>query len=265
MSNTSVEIELLMRDSTRKGMQSAESSIVDYQRMAEAVITRLEGEISQMQAKLSKGLDMDSFVKESAKVEALTAEVEKLKRVIDELDHRKPNTTPLLPEDPMVTKRKFDGLGMSFQQMARELPALAMGPQMFLLAISNNLPIFTDQLAIARKEYEALTASGQKATPVWKQVGKSLFSGQTAMMVAISLLLVFGKEIGNWISGLSRAKDAVKDLANAENEMALARKNAISDTIKERTELDLLYKKLKDATLSTKERTLQVHDQKSTD
>ena len=209
MSNTSVEIELLMRDSTRKGMQSAENSIVDYQRMTEAVIKRLEGDIAQMQSRLSKGLDMESFVKESAKVEALTAEVEKLKRVIEELDHRKPSNVPLLPEDPLITKKKFDGLGMSFQQMARELPSLAMGPQMFFLAISNNLPIFTDQLAIARKEYEALTASGQKATPVWKQVGKSLFSWQTGMMIAISLLVVYGKDIGNWFKNLGKSSEVL--------------------------------------------------------
>lgn len=209
MSNTSVEIELLMRDSTRKGMQSAESSIIDYQQMAEAVIKRLEGDIAQMQSRLSKGLDMDSFVKESAKVEALTAEVEKLKRVIEELDHRKPSNVPLLPEDPLVTKKKFDGLGMSFQQIARELPSLAMGPQMFFLAISNNLPMFTDQLAIARKEYEALTASGQKATPVWKQVMKSMFSWQTAMMVGISLLIVYSKDIAKWFNNIGKSSEAL--------------------------------------------------------
>lgn len=209
MSNTSIEFELLMRDSTRKGLQSAENSIADYQRMTEAIIKRLEGDIAQMQSRLSKGLDMDSFVKESAKVEALTAEVEKLKRVIEELDKRKPNSAPLLPEDPVVTKKKFDGLSFSFQQMARELPALTMGPQMFFLAISNNLPMFTDQIALARKEYEALIASGQKATPVWKQVAKSMFSWQTAMMVGISLLIVYGKDIVNAFKNLGKSSDAL--------------------------------------------------------
>lgn len=209
MSNTSIEIELLMRDSTRKGLQAAESSITDYQRMTEAIIKRLEGDITQMQSRLSKGLDMDSFVKESAKVEALTSEVEKLKRVIEELDKRKPNSAPLLPEDPVVTKKKFDGLSFSFQQMARELPALTMGPQMFFLAISNNLPMFTDQIAIARKEYEALIASGQKATPVWRQVAKSMFSWQTAMMVGISLLIVYGKDIVKAFKNIGKSSDAL--------------------------------------------------------
>lgn len=209
MSNTSIEFELLMRDSTWKGLQSAENSIADYQRMTEAIIKRLEGDIAQMQSRLSKGLDMDSFVKESAKVEALTAEVEKLKRVIEELDKRKPNSAPLLPGDPVVTKKKFDGLSFSFQQMARELPALTMGPQMFFLAISNNLPMFTDQIAIARKEYEALIASGQKATPVWRQVAKSMFSWQTAMMVGISLLIVYGKDIVKAFKNIGKSSDAL--------------------------------------------------------
>lgn len=35
---------------------------------------------------------------------------------------------------------------MSIQQIAREMPSLAMGPQMFFLAISNNLPIFADEV-----------------------------------------------------------------------------------------------------------------------
>ncbi len=35
--------------------------------------------------------------------------------------------------------------------------------------------MFTDAVGNARKEYERLTAAGQKATPVWKQVLSSLF------------------------------------------------------------------------------------------
>lgn len=84
---------------------------------------------------------------------------------------------------------------MSMAQIARELPSLAMGPQMFFLAISNNIPMFTDAVGNARKEYERLTAAGQKATPVWKQVLSSLFSWQTLMATAITLTVVYSKEI----------------------------------------------------------------------
>ena len=256
MAKTSVEIELLMRDSTRRGMQSAESNIKDFQRMTEAVIKRLEGEIARMQKQLSKGIDMGDYVKESAKIEALTEEVEKLKRVIEELEaaKKKTNSVPLTPEDPVVTKRKFDGLGMSFQQIARELPSLAMGPQMFFLAISNNLPIFTDQLAIARKEYEALTASGQKATPVWKQVLRSMFSWQTAMMVLISLSIVYAKDMADWCKRLVRTKNAIQDVVSAEEALNLARKKGIENSAKEKSKLDVLYKAATDLHRSTQER-----------
>lgn len=256
MAKTSVEIELLMRDSTRRGMQSAESNIKDFQRMTEAVIKRLEGEIVRMQKQLSKGIDMGDYVKESAKIEALTEEVEKLKRVIEELEaaKRKTSSVPFTPEDPVVTRRKFDGLGMSFQQIARELPSLAMGPQMFFLAISNNLPIFTDQLAIARKEYEALTASGQKATPVWKQVLKSMFSWQTAMMVLISLSIVYAKDMADWCKRLVRTKNAIQDVVSAEEALNLARKKGIENSAKEKSKLDVLYKAATDLHRSTQER-----------
>ena len=50
-----------------------------------------------------------------------------------------------------------------------------MGPQMFFLAISNNLPIFTDELARARKEYDELQKSGKVARLERHTFG---FSGQ---------------------------------------------------------------------------------------
>lgn len=62
------------------------------------------------------------------------------------------------------------------------------------------------------------------------------------------------------IKATREAKSATKDLLSVEQEMALARKKAISDSTKERTELDLLYKKLKDTSLSTKERTAAVNE-----
>ena len=120
-----------------------------------------------------------------------------------------------------VTKQ-FNGLNSSLQQIVRELPSLAMGPQMFFLAISNNLPMFTDQLARARKENEALQASGQKGIPVWKQVAKSLFSWQTALVAGITVLITHGDQIGKWISQLFTGKEAVDDVTSAIKSMNTA-------------------------------------------
>ena len=106
----------------------------------------------------------------------------------------------------------WNGLSMSIQQIGRELPSLAMGWNTFFLAISNNLPMLTDELARAKKEYKDLTAQRKKATPVWKQVVSSLFSWQTALTVGITLLTMFGGKIINWISGLFGADEAQKRL-----------------------------------------------------
>lgn len=103
----------------------------------------------------------------------------------------------------------FNSLGMSVQQVARELPSLTMGANMFFLAISNNLPILADNLKAARAEFNALKATNQAATPVWKQVLSSIMSWQTALVVGITLLSVYGKDIWEWTKSLLGAKKAL--------------------------------------------------------
>ena len=156
--------------------------------------------------------------------------------------------------------KQWNGLSMSIQQLGRELPSLAYGPKVFFSAISNNLPILADEIRRARTEYELLKKSGQSATPVWKQAVSSLFSWQSALTVGITLLTLYGDKVVDWVTGLFKAKEAIKESLSAEQEMALARKKAISDSTKERAELDLLYNKLKGTSLSTKERTAAVNE-----
>lgn len=196
---------------------------------------------------------------DTAKIKALEAQVRSLTETLMkyEVAKQESNDTPIMRYDPAP---KLNNVKMSMQQIARELPALAMGPQMFFLAISNNIPMFTDAVASARKEYELMTAAGKKATPIWKQLLTSLFSWQTAMAAAITLTVVCGKEIGEWVKGLFKAKDATLDLLSAEQEMALARRKASDSIKKERAELDILYAKLKSTSLSTKERTAAVNE-----
>ena len=123
------------------------------------------------------------------------------------------------PADVPNAQRQLGGLHNSIQQIAREMPSLAMGPQMFFLAISNNLPIFTDELARARKEYDELQKSGKKGTPVWKQVLSSLFSWQTAITTGIMLLVMYGDEIWDWTKNLFSAKKGVDEFNISLKEM----------------------------------------------
>lgn len=161
----------------------------------------------------------------------------------------------------------WNGLSFSVQQVARELPSLAVSANTFFLAISNNLPILVDEIAKARKEYAAFKAeiaAGNKdvkaVAPVWQQLTKSLISWQTALVVGLTLLSVYGKEIINWGKELVKGKNYVLDLSTAEQELAAARRKGIDSVAKERSELYLLYSKLKNISITQKERTAAVNE-----
>lgn len=138
----------------------------------------------------------------------------------------------------------FNGLSMSVQQVARELPSLTMGANMFFLAISNNLPVLADNIRTARVEYDLLKKSGQTAIPVWKQVLTSIVSWQTALVVGITLLSVYGKDIVNWIQGLLGADQAQKRLNESMTDF-----NSILAT--ERQHLRTLFSALEKSTAGT--------------
>lgn len=97
---------------------------------------------------------------------------------------------------------KFNALSNSVNQITRELPAFTYSAQTGFMAIANNIPILTDAMARLRAENEQLRASGQKTTPVWKQLIGSFFSWGTALSVGITLLTVYGKEIGAFFKNL---------------------------------------------------------------
>ena len=147
----------------------------------------------------------------------------------------------------------WNGLSMSIQQIGRELPSLAMGWNTFFLAISNNLPILTDEIKRAKDEYNALKAAGQQATPVWKQVASSLLSWQTALTVGITLLTMYGSEIIDWVSGLFKAKDGTAELTEATKRMNTAISGVYSSASEEMRVLKDLNKSLENAKRGTEE------------
>lgn len=111
----------------------------------------------------------------------------------------------------------FTPLASQVQQLAREFPSLTISAQQFFLAISNNLPMLADELTRARMANEALRAEGKATIPVFRQVISSIFSWQTALVVGITLLTAYGKEIGTWVKGLFTAKEAAISMAEAQH------------------------------------------------
>lgn len=230
-----VRLEILLDDKTLKGLRSVEGNLGNMSQFAKLVIAQLEQELATLQERfrqaMAAGTNTDA---QMADIQALQGVIRQLKTELQGLEEQKKKTgsIPLMGDDPAP---KLNNVRMSMQQIARELPSLAMGPQMFFLAISNNIPMFTDALSSARQEYEELTKAGKKATPVWKQVLSSLFSWQTALAALITLSVVYGKEIGGWVKSLFGVKDAALSAAKAQEKVNESFRNSSSDVAEQVT------------------------------
>lgn len=239
--STPVEIEFMAKDSLTPTMdkvgsrtdalsESAKKAEAGYAALQHRMV-ELRGNIALLESKLedlrlagevaSPDLDQTENI---ANINALERQIEGLKTELKGLQ-AVAEQVEVVPPSVEPAQRKFNGLHNSIQQMAREMPSLAMGPQTFFLAISNNLPVFTDEVARAKKEFNMLTQAGQKATPVWKQILSSLFSWQTALTTGIMLLVMYGDEIVDWVGSLFKGE---KQLTAAERAQ-----RGLNDAIKE--------------------------------
>lgn len=250
-----VNLEIFMTDLTRAGLASVGKNVGDAEGQARQLIAALE----QVRAEYQRAMEANrrvgqSYTQELANVQALTGQINGLKEGLKELEATKQQAgaTPVIDADAVA--RKTSNLRMQFQQVARELPSLAMGPQMFILAISNNLPMLADAIADVRKQNELLKASGQKSVPVWKQLGGALLSWQTALVAGISLLIVYGDEVVSWVKNLFKGEKQVDALAERMKALNDIQREAGLSAAKERSELDVLYKATQDHTRSLEER-----------
>lgn len=158
----------------------------------------------------------------------------------------------------------WNGLNVQTQQLLRELPSLTMSFNQFFLAISNNLPMFVDELKRASEEFKRMKSEGQTAVPVWKQLLGSLFSWQSALVIGITLLSAYSSEIIDWVASLFRGKKALDEIISVQDKLRTAQKGAIRDTIEERIKLELLYKAATDNKKAMEERIVAANELKST-
>lgn len=161
----------------------------------------------------------------------------------------------------------FGMLGLSVQQVARELPSLAVNANTFFLAISNNLPMLADQIKIASDNYKELIKAQQngqrmneRAVPVWRQLISTLLSWQTALVAGVTILSLYGKEIIAWIADLFSAKKQIDANTKAINSYARAVAEAQREAVKEQTTARILYTITQDHTRSLEERTAAVDE-----
>lgn len=126
----------------------------------------------------------------------------------------------------------FDGLGYSFQQILREAPS-ALNLNQFFLAISNNIPMFIDQLKAFKNEQAEIKANLANMTKgtaeyaeqlgkvesVGKKLGKVLISWQSLVLVGLMILRNWDRIVSG-ISGLFNRLTKEQKMLNAVNEGA---------------------------------------------
>lgn len=263
-----VKFEIIAIDKSKPATDSAEQNVDHLSAKIEeqkVLIASLQSELKLMQDAASKGTGVRT-VDDVVMVDKLEKKIKELQATIKELEAQKKQTNSVPFITPNATEpidkiiNKSNNLSFSVQQVARELPSLAMGPQMFFLAISNNLPILSDQIRIAKQEYNELAAAGQKGVPVWKQVTSSIFSWQTALVAGITLLVMNGKAIGEWISGLGKSRKELDANRVALDNLSSARAKGAQNAQAELTRLALLYKATQDDTLAKNERNKAVDE-----
>ncbi|MFR4738228.1 hypothetical protein [Phocaeicola coprocola] len=260
-----VELEIFMKDLTKAGLQSVGKNVEDVENQTLQLISALKQVIAEQkhQLEVNKAAGI-SYTQETANIQALTGQVRGLEAGLKSLKKTKEETakTQAIDIDTEAVTRKTNNLKMQFSQVARELPSLAMGPQMFILAISNNLPMLADAISDVRKQNELLAASGQKGVPVWKQLASSIFSWQTALVTAISLGIVFGKEIGNWVKELISGKKAIDNNKEALENYKKAMLDSQQAAQEEIVQLNLLYQAAVDSSKGMNERISAVKELK---
>lgn len=261
-----VQLEIFMKDLTKAGLQSVSKNVDDVENQTLQLISALRKVRAEQQKIMQDNIHSGkNYSQDLARIQALTGRINRLEvglREYKKVQQDISNNPGYIDIDTEAVTRKTNNLKMQFSQVARELPSLAMGPQMFILAISNNLPMLADAISDVRKQNELLAASGQKGVPVWKQLASSIFSWQTALVAAISLGIVFGKDIASWIKELINGKKAIDNnreaLENYKKAMLESQQTAQNETV----QLNLLYKAAVDSSKGMNERISAVKELK---
>lgn len=137
---------------------------------------------------------------------------------------------------------QYNGLRTQIGMVARELPNLGISLSTFIISLSNNLPYLADEIAKARKEYDNMIKTNQKATPVWKQMIGAVLNWQTALIVGVTVLVSYSREIQAWvqelISGEKNVSKLKESLTNFNEELIKGETNArlLFDALKQTNE-----------------------------
>lgn len=154
-------------------------------------------------------------------------------------------------------RKGFDGLRSSVSQLTREFPAFTNSVQTGFLALSNNIPIFFDEVSKAKNEIKALRAEGKETQGLLSRLASSFFSFQTVLSIGVTLLAVYGKEIGEFFSAMFKGTEAMDEFTSRQKAMqavtvqsagayaeSALKLRSLTDRIQEKNKTDVQVKAL---------------------
>ena len=243
-----------LTEESRKAMQIEKSMALAEMAEANSLI-----QLRETLKTLTKQFDALGEAKQkSAKGVQLQKEIDGLNKKILELEM----STGRFGRNVGNYASGFNPLNFQVQQLTRELPSLTMSLQQFFLAISNNLPMFADELQRAAAANAKLKAEGHATIPVWRQVLSALGSWQTMLVVGITLLTAYGKEIGQWVAELFKGKIALNETKLVQSNINDAMRQGTKDAQGHLIQLRLLYQVAQDTTISMEKRIGAVKEMK---
>lgn len=159
-------------------------------------------------------------------------------------------------------KRAWDGLGMSVNQIMREVPTAGISLNTFFLAISNNVPILVDEIEKVSAANKVAAAEGKATTNIWKSILGAVFSWQSMLVIGLTVLSMYGKEIIAWVGDLFKGKKALDAAKVAQDNLNEAVSKGKKDAVGDLTRLRLLYNATQNINLKTEERVKAVKELK---
>jgi len=109
----------------------------------------------------------------------------------------------------------YNALMFETNQLLREAPNFALSARTGFMALSNNLPMFAEQFSNVARSVDDATGEVRGWRGALREVGKSIFSWQTLLIVGITLLIQYGDRIGGVTEAMKEQEERQKALNDA--------------------------------------------------
>ena len=200
--------------------------------------------------------------------------VENLKNIYEQMDALQ-KTTGKYQLSVGKYENAVKGLNIATTQVLRELPALAVSPTTFAIAISNNIPILQDYILKVKESKAALLAKMAAAKEagdveaeaalkaklaenenlsVTKLLVKSIFSWQSALVLVLTVLPLFLRNLAKKRKEQAEYNDVLKETIDLQKELSKEDLKASQEGAKAATKAKTLYDISQDQNRSYEER-----------